>query len=62
MRRSLDALRSGSPLVGIFGAIAVIALLLLLAFEFRGPNSEAPPAAGSVGERTDLPGTQPVPK
>jgi len=62
MRRSLDVLRSGSPLVGIFGAIAVIALLLLLAFEFRDPSSGAPPTAGSVGVRTDLPGTQPVPK
>jgi hypothetical protein len=40
MGRSLDALRSGSPLVGIFGALVVMALLLLLAYEFRSPTSE----------------------
>jgi hypothetical protein len=61
MRRSLDVVRSGSPLVGIFGAIAVLALLLLLAYEFRSPSGGTP-AMGGVGVPTNLPGTQPVPK
>jgi hypothetical protein len=59
MRRSLDMLRSGSPLVGIFGAIAVMALLLLLAYEFRSPSSETPATAGSI---PTVSGMQPVPK
>ena len=45
--------RGGSPLVGIFGSIAVLAVLLLLAFEFRTPDSVAPAAT---------PGAPPAPK
>jgi hypothetical protein len=59
MGRSLGVLRSGSPLVGIFGAIAVMALLLLLAYEFRSPTSETPATAGSL---PPVSGPQPVPK
>ena len=55
VQRSRNVLRSGSPLVGIFGSIAVLALLLLLAYEFRTPSSGTPAATGPAG-------TQPVPK
>jgi hypothetical protein len=48
MRRALKVLRSGSPLVGIFGGIAVMVLLLLLAYEFRTASSGTPAPRSSV--------------
>jgi hypothetical protein len=55
VQRSRKLLRSGSPLVGIFSSIAVIGLLLVLAFEFQTPDNGTPAAAGPVG-------AQPAPK
>jgi len=54
VQRFRSALRSGSPLVGIFGSIAVVVLLLIIAYEFRIPNSGTPAA-------TEPAGAQPVP-
>jgi len=45
-------LRRGSPLVGIFGAIAVMAVLLLLAYEFRISSSGTPAASNSAVQGT----------
>ena len=42
VQRSRSVLRSGSPLIGIFGSIAVVVVLLLLAYEFRTPSSGIP--------------------
>ena len=47
----MNVARGGSPLVGIFGAIAVIALLLLGVFALRGPGP-ADPARSAAQERT----------
>ena len=54
-RRSRTVLLGSSPLVGIFGSIAVIGLLLILAYESRTPHTETPAAAGPAG-------AQPAPK
>jgi hypothetical protein len=62
MHRSLNVLRSGSPLVGILGAIVVVALLFVFAYAFRSPSNGTPAASGSVGAPTGLPGAQPAPK
>jgi len=49
--RSIDGnVSTGSPMVGIFGAIAVLALLLLGIFAFRGPSS-ADPSRTAAQER-----------
>jgi len=55
MQQSRKLLRSGSPLVGIFSSIAVVAILLILAYEVRAPSSGSPAASAPAG-------TQPVPK
>jgi hypothetical protein len=52
---SRNAPRSSSPLIGIFGSIAVIGLLLILAYEFQTPDSDTPAAAGPTE-------VQPAPK
>ena len=54
-QRSRTVLLGSSPLVGIFGSIAVIGLLLVLAYEYRTPHSETPAAV-------DPAGAQPPPK
>jgi hypothetical protein len=48
-------LRRGSPWVGIFSSIAVVLVLLLMAYEFRTPINGTPAA-------TDPTGAHPVPK
>jgi hypothetical protein len=49
MQPSRNVLRSGSPLVGIFGSIVVIALLVVLAYEFQTPDSGTPAVASPAG-------------
>lgn len=52
VQRSRGVLRSGSPWIGIFGSIAVVLLLLIIAYEFQNPNSETPAGTESVGAQS----------
>ena len=49
--KGMNVARGGSPLIGIFGAIAVIALLLLGVFALSDPNS-VDPSRSAAQERT----------
>jgi hypothetical protein len=51
-----------SPMVGLLGAIAVIALLVLGTLAFHGSSNGTPVSIDWVGVPKDVPGTQPVPR